>query len=334
MDRRQLIPWMLLVGGNLVGFFALPFLLKHSLIWLLFLLPYCLLGYSQFAVVHEGIHGNLHKDASTNRVLGRVAGVAFGSPFSFLRLAHLLHHKHNRAVGHPELEETWSGPRWWATVQYYLELGQGLYLKEFVVSLLCLAPTQLWEPRCKPGEKSPINDLLLSALAKPRVLHAARVDGAIIVGVHLVALLMYENHWWAFVAMFCGRALAVSFHDNAYHYDTPISDVLYARDLKLSSWLEPLMLNFNYHGVHHRSPGLPWYCLKGEFKATDGTFAGGFFQANLDQTKGLIPRNRAGGSQLGTNERSESQSPTMSHAASVRYQSMDRLSPSSSSIRG
>ena len=54
------------------------------------------------------------------------------------------------------------------------------------------------------------------------------------------------------------RGFLISFLDNVYHYETPVSDVFYAKNLRLAAPLAKLLLNFNFHGIHHVNPAIPW----------------------------------------------------------------------------
>ena len=48
-----------------------------------------------------------------------------------------------------------------------------------------------------------------------------------------------------------GRGLLISFLDNVYHYETPVNDVFFAKNLRLAKPLQGILLNFNLHGIHH-----------------------------------------------------------------------------------
>lgn len=51
---------------------------------------------TDYALLHESAHGNLHSNSLTNRVLGTIAGFLFPCPYSLIRAAHQGHHLRNR----------------------------------------------------------------------------------------------------------------------------------------------------------------------------------------------------------------------------------------------
>ncbi len=51
---------------------------------------------TNYALLHEATHGNLHADARVNRLLGRVTGLLFPLPFSLVHATHQGHHLRNR----------------------------------------------------------------------------------------------------------------------------------------------------------------------------------------------------------------------------------------------
>ncbi|MGZ9271942.1 MAG: fatty acid desaturase, partial [Candidatus Binatia bacterium] len=82
------------------------------------------------------------------------------------------------------------------------------------------------------------------------------------------------------------RALLISFLDNIYHYETPVSDVFFAKNLSLPKPLAGLLLNFNLHGIHHINPAISWIDLPKAFDAQAGKYHGGYFAAALRQLRG------------------------------------------------
>jgi fatty acid desaturase len=94
--------------------------------------------------------------------------------------------------------------------------------------------------------------------------------------------------WWLLALALLGRGFLISFLDNIYHYETPVSDVFYAKNLRLARPLAKLLLNFNLHGIHHVNPAIPWVHLPRAFAIQAGQFQGGYFAAALRQLHGPI----------------------------------------------
>jgi hypothetical protein len=51
---------------------------------------------TDYALLHEATHDNLHPDPRWNRILGRVVGALFPAPFTMVRTTHRGHHLRNR----------------------------------------------------------------------------------------------------------------------------------------------------------------------------------------------------------------------------------------------
>jgi fatty acid desaturase len=98
----------------------------------------------------------------------------------------------------------------------------------------------------------------------------------------------YGRSWWMLALALLGRGFLISFLDNIYHYETPVSDVFYAKNLRLPAALAKLLLNFNLHGIHHVNPAIPWIDLPQAFAIQSGKFHGGYFAAALSQLGGPI----------------------------------------------
>ena len=47
-------------------------------------------------------------------------------------------------------------------------------------------------------------------------------------------------------------------------------------------------MNFNFHGIHHVNPTIPWLHLPHAFEAQAGHYYGGYFAAALRQLRGPI----------------------------------------------
>ena len=52
---------------------------------------------TDYALLHEAVHDNLHSDARTNDRLGVVAGLLFPIPYHLMRTTHRNHHTHTGA---------------------------------------------------------------------------------------------------------------------------------------------------------------------------------------------------------------------------------------------
>jgi fatty acid desaturase len=98
----------------------------------------------------------------------------------------------------------------------------------------------------------------------------------------------YGAYWWLLLSVLVARGLLISFLDNVYHYRTPVNDILYASNLRLPKLMAGVLLNFNFHGIHHRNPAIPWSRLPLIFRQQAQSFQGNYFAAAAQQLSGPV----------------------------------------------
>ncbi|MDD3650516.1 fatty acid desaturase [Immundisolibacter sp.] len=297
--RRSPIPGRLnltLAGAALlIGTYALvgaPLLIHRDAVWTWTLLVPVLATPGHWALIHEAVHGLLHRHSGLNECAGRLLGIVFGAPLQLLRCGHLLHHRFNRSeVDRPDLYEPGQRrPAVWLC--YYWGLLQGLYVAELLGNLLVLLPDRPLRAllgriaRHKGGTEAPtLQRLLEHHLLAERRLRQMRHDAASIIVLYAAAAALYGDAWPWLLAVLAGRGLLVSFLDNAYHYATAAGVRVSGHDLRLARPLARLVLNANLHGTHHRHPGLPWTALPA---AVEG-HTGPYLRTVLRQLRGPLP---------------------------------------------
>ena len=279
---------------NFYQFFFLPlFLLPASPWWALTLLGPAALNNPFWSLIHEAIHDLFHPSRRVNRASGRLLAIFFGSPFLILRLSHLLHHKLNRSpVEATELYEPDKTSRPRAAVGYFWQIFGGLYLLELISPWLFFLPRSILrrlERRFFSG--ADLAGHLMKGLMRDEALREMRVDGIVILALFAASAACYSAHWPLLAAVLLSRAFLISFLDNVYHYGTPIDDTFYARNLALAKILSLGLMHFNFHGIHHRNPAIPWIGLPRAFRQQSMPFEGDYFSAALRQLSG--PKTRS-----------------------------------------
>jgi fatty acid desaturase len=119
-------------------------------------------------------------------------------------------------------------------------------------------------------------------------LREIRLDGLGVISWLGLSFYCYGQYWPLLLALLLARGFLISFLDNIYHYETPVSDVFFARNLRLALPLSKLLLNFNLHGTHHINPAIPWINLPKAFDVQAGKYHGDYFRAALRQLNGPI----------------------------------------------
>jgi fatty acid desaturase len=255
-----------------------------------------------FSVFHEAIHRSLAPTTrlpliglSLNDLLGRVVGICFGSPFDFVGTAHVTHHSVNRTDDeHVEVYDS-SMPadkRRSFAIGYYLFLLGGLYKAELLVPMLFCLPRSVVQPRLmRAFEADPMASQVLRRIFRsPYHLRAIRIDACVILATIAASATLYGRYWWILAVHYAIRAFLISFLDYLYHYGSPLGDRLHGYNLRLPRWLSPVILNFNYHGIHHRFPALPWRSLERVFTDESLVFDNDYVTQAVSQLRGPMTR--------------------------------------------
>ena len=281
------------VAVNLYQFFILPlWLLPDGPAWAWTLLPLVFLNNPYWSLIHEAIHDLFHPGRKVNAFCGRSMAICFGAPFRILRLSHLLHHKLNRLpVEGTEYYDKTKSSKAGAAPGYYFQILLGLYLAELLSPLYFLLPRS-WLKRFKERflASNSVSDILMQNWLGVEALREIRLDGMLTLALLSLSFTCYGERWPLLLAVLATRGFLISFLDNVYHYETPVGDVFYARNLRLNGALARLLLHFNLHGIHHLNPAIPWIDLPKAFRSQTANFAGGYFKAALRQLRGPIAR--------------------------------------------
>lgn len=276
---------------NLYQFFVLPlFFLPLDVSWGWTLLPLAMFNNPHWSLVHEAIHDLFHPQREINSSFGRMLSILFGSPFRILRLSHLLHHKLNRTpMEATEVYDRRRGSIVVVALAYYFQIFGGLYLVEFLSPLLFLLPRPwlrgISRRLVKPDT---VTAILMRNWTQDDSIREIRLDGAAILLGFGFSLYCFGACWPLFAAILLSRAFLISFLDNVYHYRTPVNDIFYANNLRLPTAVARALLNFNFHGIHHRNPAIPWIRLPAAFHQQAQVFHGDYFAAAARQLCGPV----------------------------------------------
>jgi fatty acid desaturase len=286
------------IGAGNLGFqFGLPTLMAAGHGWAAWLaLPLALSTIPHWALIHEAVHGHLHRRATVNDAVGRALSILFLAPFDALRFGHLSHHALNaRATERPECYDPSSRTRLAASLAFYVRLLCGIYLLETASSLLSLLPRRALRPVVRKvfyeGEPDAghMADRAERVLLKPRTLRRIRVDSAAAIALLAGSAWASGAAWPVLALALLGRAFLVSLMDNAPHYGGPLAEPDQGYDMHVPAGLDRLVLHTNLHGTHHRYPNLPWTALPAAFRADGQGYVGSYLSMPWRQLKGPVP---------------------------------------------
>jgi fatty acid desaturase len=279
---------------NILQLFLLPlYLLPKSLWWSLLLIPIAAMNNPFWSLIHEAIHDLFNSSSTINTAAGRLLSIFFGSPFHVLRLTHLSHHKFNRSPLEKgtEIYDPQAISKFAASFSYFFYILCGLYLLEvFSTLLFFLPPTVFRKLRQRLIDRGDIQEKWLATkFADDKLVREIRIDGAAICLLFGLSAYCYREHWQLLMILLLIRTFLISFMDNVYHYRTPLHLTVSGHNLALPPMFSKLLLNFNLHRVHHRSPTVPWTKLPEVFAQHAEKFDRDFVSAAFHQFYGPIP---------------------------------------------
>lgn len=283
-----------IIALHVVVLVALPLWLLPMSWWWATIIPLIIWVHNtHWGLIHEAVHKLLHPDMRMNEGLGRMLCVLMGPSFHILRFGHLMHHQYNRDWE----SEFHDGPHasMMQRLHYYYTLLGGLYMTELTVSLAAaLLPSSIVR-RGVHGKLArafePAGPAAEQVFFRRGKLRAVRMDMACTVLLYGSAIYLYGAYWPVLALFIATRALAVSFFDNIYHYDTPADNSKAAKELAMPRIISAMLLHGNYHETHHQQPNIPWYYLPRHQRMP---FRQSFVDGALDQFNGPISRHIGG----------------------------------------
>jgi fatty acid desaturase len=243
-----------------------------------------------YGLMHETMHGNLFASERWNRAVGRFLGITLGLPFETMRFGHLAHHSNNRHT-FDRPEHIAPGQTWPAVAAvYYGKLFIGNALIYTLVPLLTFLPiatiARIPVP-AEPGAQQ-FRAAALRAFSNPSRKRAAQIDVIAIVLLAALAVTLWSTAWWVFASCILARWSVLSILDNAPHYGMPLDSGLEARNTSMPVWLRWLVLNQNFHDIHHHNPKLRWTELPNAFRQSGRAHNGSWLGAVVGQLRGPV----------------------------------------------
>jgi fatty acid desaturase len=279
--------------ANVFQFFILPlYLLPKTMHWSLAIIPFSALNNSFWALIHEAIHDLFSSSRGTNVAAGRLLSLFFGSPFHVLRLTHLSHHKFNRSPLEKgtEVYDPTRSSKLEANLRYFFYIFCGLYLLEVFSAFLFFLPTKSFHRlgRRLVDHGNAQEKWLAKKFMDAKTVKEIRLDGIAILLMFGLSAFCYGTHWRVLVGVLAIRIFLISFMDNVYHYGSTLNVTISGHNLWLPRILSMLILNFNFHRIHHRNPAVPWPKLPELFAAEADRYDRGLLTAAVDQLRGPI----------------------------------------------
>ena len=182
-----------------------------------------------FTIWHEAVHGTVSGDPRTNEIVGVLGMLPYMTPFFLQRWLHLEHHRRLNQPDDPNFVYT-----------------EGLYLTLPFRYPRLLAHARRLLPSDPRTRRQRLSDTATTAL----------VLGVLVAAVATGRLVDFAVLWFAPVVV---AKLVMDWYINYLPHRGLDPDDFRGTRITAVGWLTPLVLNHNYHAVHHIWPTIPWH---------------------------------------------------------------------------
>jgi fatty acid desaturase len=219
---------------------------------------YSYLLLTNYALLHEAAHNNLHSRGAVNRLLGTMAGVLFPVPFSMIHTTHQGHHLRNRTDF--EMFDLYypTDNKWLKYGQWYSILC-GLFwpLAPIGGLLAAVSPGILgWRPFKRARSSS-----YLVGDIRGSNLWAIRGEVLLTAAFFAMAGWLLDLKWQNTLVLYACFALNWSTRQYVGHAFTRRDVVEGAWNLRHNRLMSWVLLHGEWDLNHHRRPDVSWYYL-------------------------------------------------------------------------
>lgn len=216
---------------------------------------------TNFALFHEGSHNNQHSNPTLNHILATMSCWLFPVAFTFYAKVHLFHHQKNRSE-HENFEYYYADDSFWMTfyrhMQWYaIMIGTYWLFIPVVSTLSTIFPrfSKLQFFQQLPTSSKLFEDIDESAIRNMRY---ETISGVVFWSTAWVVLDLNLPS----VAL-CYACFAFNWSTRQYiaHAFAPRNRKHGAHNLRVTKSIERMLLNSNWHLVHHQHPDIPWHLL-------------------------------------------------------------------------
>ena len=257
--RLNLCLVVLVFGGGV----TLLWLGSHVTAWYGLLLVGVVFSYlmlTNYALLHEAAHGNLHPSARVNYLLGVVTGLLFPIPFRLMRTTHQNHHNHNRTdhemfdLYYPSDNRVLKWMQW-----YGLLCGLFWPLVPLGAMIFTACPALLHGRMLK--KSAPARGVAIVANLPRSAIRAMRLELLLIIGFYCLLFWLLDLHWQNTLVLYACFSFNWSTRQYVGHAFSPRDIIEGAWNLRHQRWMSWLLLHGEWDLNHHRRPDVPWYHL-------------------------------------------------------------------------
>ncbi len=223
-----------------------------------------------FSLHHEAVHGMFHPNREINERAGVLFAAFFPTIFGIQRVSHLGHHRRNRTD--EELYDYYLPHQSWVVKTYWLYcLLTGFYWA-IIPQAAAVYMVYPWAFRSQWFQQGPAR--WWGFLPFVRDIGNAPIwpiwrQGCVTIAVQVALVVALDLNWIGWLACYWAYGINWSSVQYSDHAGSPRDVIEGAWNLRFWPGARWTFLNYNYHLVHHRSPGVPWIHLPAQVRPGD-----------------------------------------------------------------
>jgi fatty acid desaturase len=213
---------------------------------------------TNYALLHEAAHGNLHARPRVNFLLGLITGMLFPIPFSLIRTTHQGHHLRNRTdfemfdLYYPTDNRLLKYGQW-----YSILCGLFWPIIPLGAVLFAVCPAVL---RIRVFKQARSSNYLVGDVRGAEV-RAIRQEVLLIAAFFTSLFWLLHLNWWHTLVLYGCFSFNWSTRQYVGHAFTRRDVVEGALNLRHNPLMTWVLLHGEYDLNHHRRPDVPWYYL-------------------------------------------------------------------------
>jgi len=213
---------------------------------------------TNYALLHEATHDNLHDSATWNYWLGVVTGVFFLAPFSMIRVTHRGHHQRNRSDD--EMFDLYyaTDSRFWKCCQWYGTLTGFFWPFIPLCAVLFAASPRTIGLKLFSGPplgNANVKDITRSDLQR------IRGELLLTIAVFLVLHVLLQLRWQCSLILYACFSINWSTRQYVGHSFSKRDIIEGAWNLRHNWLMSKILLHGEWDLTHHRHPEVPWHYL-------------------------------------------------------------------------
>jgi fatty acid desaturase len=217
---------------------------------------------TNYALLHEAAHGNLHPNARVNYGLGVLTGLFFPIPFRLMRTTHQNHHHHNR-TDHEMFDLYYpTDNRVLKWLQWYGLLCGGFWpLIPLGAVLFAVCPGLLRGQLLKKADRA--RGVAIVSNLERAAIRAMRLELLLILLFFGGLFWLFDLKWQNTLILYACFSFNWSTRQYVGHAFSRRDIVDGAWNLRHHPWMSWLLLHGEWDLNHHRRPDVSWFYLPG-----------------------------------------------------------------------